>query len=308
MLLTRDPKYRGRFRGNVGEVALVLNVASVAEQAEMYDADRLDVIQLRPSADTNRIRQRHAGEYLLGPGLSTQYIGFNVKQPPFDDPRVRRAIAMATDKETLASVNLWGYSFPASGGFVPPDMPGHSPTIGLPYDAARARELLAEAGYPDGRNFPQIQGLVHVINKELVCDPLQRQWRDNLGITIEWQAVEWAQFLEQMEREPAALFHLMWRADYADPDNMLRVSVHCRWTGWQNEAYSRLLEEGSHTTSHAERIMHYQQADRLLVEEASVVPLAYGRNHMLVKPWVRKLSPSSLSWYLWKDVIIEPHS
>jgi ABC-type oligopeptide transport system substrate-binding subunit len=110
-----------------------------------------------------------------------------------------------------------------------------------------------------------------------------------------------------MEREPAALFHGAWRADYADPDNVLRVSVHCRWTGWQNNAYLELLEEASHATNHTERMMLYQQADRLLVEQASVVPLVYGRNHVLVKPWVRKLSPSGLSWYLWKDVIIEPH-
>jgi len=85
------------------------------------------------------------------------------------------------------------------------------------------------------------------------------------------------------------------------------VSSHSRWTGWQNEVYFRLLEEAKRTSNQPERIKQYQEADRILVEETAVVPLLYGRNHLLVKPWVRKFSTSAMSWFLWKDVVVEPH-
>jgi oligopeptide transport system substrate-binding protein len=307
MLLTRNPHYRGQFAGNVDEVDLILNAASVADQSELYAADRLDIVQLWASPDSDRVRQRHAEEYLHGPALSTHYVGFNVTHAPFNDLRVRRALALATDKETLASVNMWGYSFPATGGFVPAEMPGHSPGIGLAYDPELARELLAEAGYPAGQKFPRVQGLVHTPNRDLVCEPLRVQWRENLGIDVEWQTDDFGSMLDKLEKDPPDLFYGAWRADYPDPDNPLRVSSHSRWTGWQNEVYFRLLKEAKRTSNQPERIKQYQEADRILVEETAVVPLLYGRNHLLVKPWVRKFSTSAMSWFLWKDVVVEPH-
>jgi oligopeptide transport system substrate-binding protein len=253
------------------------------------------------------MRQRYAGEYLSGPALYTQYIGFNVDQPPFDDPRVRRALAMATDKEKLTGETLAGYDFPATGGLIPPVMPGHSPGIGLPYDPERARELLAEAGYRDGRGFPEVQGLVKPGHKKLACDDLRAQWRDNLGIDVVWQGLEWSHLLEQLDREPPLLFAMGWGADYPDPDNALRVSTHSQLTGWHNPTYERLLEEAKYIADHEKRMALYRQADRILVENAAIVPIHYGRHHLLIKPWIRRFSISAMGWSLWKDVTIEAH-
>ena len=86
MLLTRNPQYRGRFTGNVAEVALTLNAPPLAEQSELYEADRLDIMQLVASPDKDRVRQRHAEEYLLSPTLSTQYIGFQRETASFRRP------------------------------------------------------------------------------------------------------------------------------------------------------------------------------------------------------------------------------
>jgi ABC-type oligopeptide transport system substrate-binding subunit len=77
--------------------------------------------------------------------------------------------------------------------------------------------------------------------------------------------------------------------------------------GWQNEAYDRLVEAARRVMDHEERMRMYRQADRILVEQAPVLSLAYGRFHMLVKPWVRKYLTSPLRWWFWKDVIVEPH-
>jgi tetratricopeptide (TPR) repeat protein len=132
LLLVRNADYRGRFTGNVQRVELtLLPLGEWPAVLEKYEAGDLDVILRHwhiPPPERDRIRRRHAGEYVSVPALHTGYVGFDVSRPPFDDVRVRRAFALAIDKETLADVVNRGYWSPATGGFVPPAMPGHLAT------------------------------------------------------------------------------------------------------------------------------------------------------------------------------------
>ncbi len=97
------------------------------------------------------------------------------------------------------------------------------------------------------------------------------------------------------------------RAEYPDPDNFLRVCTAQSHTGWRNKAYDRLVEEARRITDQGKRIKLYHQADRILVEEAAISPFAYGRIHLLVKPWVSKYPMTAIKEWFWKDVVIEPH-
>ncbi len=307
MVLSRSPVYSGSFPGNVGQIVLTLNAPTSKEQLALYEADRLDLTVLLLSPEAERLRLRRAEEYFTGPALYTQYLGFNVRQPPLDDPRVRRALAMAIDKEQLASLRGQGYLFPATGGFILPEMPGHSPGIGLPYDPEAAKALLAEAGYRGGRGFPKLQGLANSPNKTLAGDTLAAHWHEILGIEVEWQARDWHRLLKRLDREPPPMFVMGWRADYLDPDNMLRVGTHQNWSGWHDPAYAELVERARRVSDPAERLALYRRADGLLVEAAAIVPVAYGRHHLLVKPWIKRLSASAIAWPYWKEVVIEPH-
>jgi ABC-type oligopeptide transport system substrate-binding subunit/DNA-binding SARP family transcriptional activator len=308
MVLERNPTYHGRFTGNLEWVELsFLSGQGARLFLQMYEEDRLDICGSLPPAEMNRARQRYAGEYVSGPLLSTDFIGFDVSRPPFDDRRVRQAFTLATDREMLADVTLRGYAFPATGGLVPPGMPGHSPGIGLPYDPEAACHLLAEAGYPGGRGFPTIDCLARDDpGHDLLCEYLQAQWRENLGVEITWQEIEWGRFFDRVSEETPHMWMVGWIADYPDPDNFLRVQY---WVapGWQSKVYDGLVEDARRVTDQGERMSTYQQAERILVEEAPVLSLCYGRFHMLVKPWVRKYSTSPMKWWFWKDVIIEPH-
>jgi ABC-type oligopeptide transport system substrate-binding subunit len=87
----------------------------------------------------------------------------------------------------------------------------------------------------------------------------------------------------------------------------LRVSAWKHRTGWQNEGYEQLIEEAQSLMDQGQRLQFYQQADRILIEEAAIVPFLYGRRHYLLKPWVRRFPSSGLKNWYWKDVIIEPH-
>jgi ABC-type oligopeptide transport system substrate-binding subunit/predicted ATPase len=306
LVLNRNPDYSCRFSGNVEQVSLDLSVEDPSDEIALYEADRLDIIFINPSPEASRARQRHADEYFSSPGLSTGYVGFNVTRPPFDDRRVRRAFAMAIDKERLASVAMSGDWFPATGGFVPPGMAGHSPDIGLPYDPERARDLMAEAGYPDGRGFPAVECLRRSIFDDVDCDFLRAGWREILGVELEWDVIEWGQFLDRLDQRPPHVYRVGWAIDYPDPDNTLRLSRHKPWSGWEDERYIGLVERARRTTNQPERMRLYQQADQILMGEAPIVPILYGRIHWLVKPWTR-YSVSPISWTSWKDAVIEPH-
>jgi ABC-type transport system substrate-binding protein len=308
MVLERNPAYHGRFTGNLRRVKLSFSPGSPGRRLEMYDDNHVDVcfFRLLAQAEWDRARQRHAEEFVSAPSLLTFYIGFDVDQRPFDDPRVRRAFALATDRETLADVAVKGYAFPATGGLVPPRMPGHSPGIGLRYDPEGARHLLAEAGYPGGRCLPVLDTLLPADQPLYVAviQYLQAQWLENLGVEITWSEVDWGEYLDQ---RTLRMWLMGWIADYPDPDTFLRAA---RWrvqTKWQNEAFDGLVESARRVMEQRERMRMYQRADRILVEESPILPLFHPRLDLLVKPWVRRYPTIPGNPWLWKDVVIEPH-
>jgi oligopeptide transport system substrate-binding protein len=310
MLLERNAAYHGRFAGNLRRVELSFSPGWLGRPLDMYDDDHVDVCysDLLRQVDWELARQRHAEEYVSAPGLATHYVGLGVNRPPFDDRRVRRAFTLATDRETLAAVATEGYGFPATGGFVPPGMPGHSPGIGLPYDPELARHLLAEAGYRGGRGFPVLDAWAPDASLPVsIMQYLQAQWLENLGAEITWKKVEWGTLLDRLDRETPHMWLLGWIADYPDPDSFLRASPWRFRTGWQSEAFGALVEGARRVMDQGERMRMYQEADRILVEEAPILPLFYPRHHLLVKPWVRKYPMSTIRLPCWKDVVIEPH-
>ena len=310
MVLVRNPSYHGHFTGNVHQVELVLRpVKEWSANLQMYEADDLDVLILSrfPPLDMDRARHRHAGEYVSPPAPLAYYVGFNVRRFPFDDVRVRRAFALATDKETLVGAIARGYYPPATGGIVPPGMPGHSAGIGLPHDPERARGLLAEAGYPGGRGFPLVDFLV-MGGRAVWGKHLAEQWQESLGVDISWEAVQSiAVFRERLVDQPPSIFLMGWLADYPDPDSFLRASDIQPYTRWRPEAFDSLIEEARGASDQSVRLGLYQQADKMLIEEAVIVPLVYGRLHLLVKPWVTKLPQSAIPGPSWRDAVIEPH-
>jgi oligopeptide transport system substrate-binding protein len=295
----------------VQRAELLLDLDAHAD-LEMYEADDLDVMDLVPlvgvsPVEADRARQRHAGEYVSSPALAVGYIGFDVSRPPFDDVRVRQAVALAYDRERLAAEATGGFYFPATGGVVPPGMPGHVPGIGLPYDPDRARRLLAEAGYPGGRGFPDVEVLLP--RSYLATGQHgQTQIQNILGVKVQLAFIEWTSFIERLEKDPPRAFSLVRGLSIPDPDNLLRVGFPWQETKWQNETYEELVETARWTLDQQERLRLYEQVQRILLEKVPIVPTTYVRSHLLIKPWVKRF-PTSAIWgdTFWKDVIIEPH-
>jgi len=307
MTLERNPRYHGRRGGNVERLEFRFQPASAWYVArEMYEADQLDTLDTELGPEQEPTRQRFAADYVWGPLLSTFSLHFVASRPPFDSAPVRRAFAMAVDRQKLPTV-AWGAATLATGGFVPPGMPGHSPGISLAHDPEGARRLLVEAGYPQGHGLPVLE-LLGSGGRTDVAEYLQAQWLQELSAETRFDVPQpfFPALAARMDAAPPHMFLIGWRADYPDPDDFLRVGLPGYPTRWPNEAYERLLEDAQRCMDQAERMRLYRQADKILVQDAVVLPLSYGRQHVLVKPWV-KLRLSPLGGIISKDVIIEPH-
>jgi oligopeptide transport system substrate-binding protein len=217
-------------------------------------------------------------------------------------------MVMAIDRETLANRHTQGLDFPASGGMVPPGVAGHVPGIALPYDPEAAREKLAQAGYPGKEDFPPVVGTCYAYggNRQIV-GYLVAQWRSILGVEATFDYVEAMLSDDYYTIRPPHLWLRGWSADYLDPDSFLRYGHWRLHSGWDNDQYQALVETARRMADQQERMAMYRQAEQLLLEEAPVVPINYGRLHVLIKPWLPGLPASMITGNILKDVIIEPH-
>jgi ABC-type oligopeptide transport system substrate-binding subunit/class 3 adenylate cyclase len=300
--LVRNPTYHGKFSGNVEAVNVNLSEShSSLEELELFEADCVDTASL--SEVSLYVRNRYAEEFVAEPNQSIFCVGFDTSKPPFDNLGVRKALAMAVDRERLANEVLEGIPDPATGGYVPPTIPGHSPGIGLPYDPAQARQLMAQAGYPDGRGLV-VDEIIWIEPFKNVHEFLISQWYDNLKIEVKVKIADWGTVLrEYLSRN---IFIMGWSADFPDPDSFLRVGIRSHLPRWNNKSFDRFLEEAQRTVDQKDRIRLYQEADKILIEEAVVIPIVYPAMPYLVKPWAKLPLNRSYEWGL-RDIILSPH-
>jgi ABC-type oligopeptide transport system substrate-binding subunit/tetratricopeptide (TPR) repeat protein len=314
MRLMRNPHYAGSRWGNVEHVVLRFPQASatreLAEPLDQFLSGELDVLTLTDASVTegDRIRRRYAGMYLSAPWLFTVYAGFVTTRRPCDDVRVRRALAMALDREALANRVLRGMYAPGTGGFTPPGMAGHMPGSGLPYDPGAARELLAAAGYGAGghEGLPPLKAVSVTPVDTPVLDFIAAQWQQTLGIGVTWDILDWSPFLQRLAHDPPDLYVLARFPSWPDPAYFVHGDDQA-FTRWTHPTYSHLVEAAARATKQTARLELLHQADRLLIEEAPLVPLFYGRQHLLRQPWITRFPVSALNRWYWQDTVLEHH-
>ncbi|MGA9534233.1 MAG: ABC transporter substrate-binding protein, partial [Anaerolineales bacterium] len=246
--LERDPNYRGAFPGNVRQINLsILSQYSHAfDQFDLGEVDLVSMIRSDP-ATVRQASRRYGSQLRFVPQQATFYVNFCCDCPPFADTRIRRAFVQAVERQALIAKASHGQYLPALGGFLPPGMPGHQPAAGLAYDPESARSLLAEAGYPNGRNMPALEFLFTGpgLSNPLI-DALIHCWKSDLGVEVQARAVSWESFVGRLANDPPHLSAMGYTADYPDPDAMLRVLFHSKVgynpPHWHNHEFNELVE------------------------------------------------------------------
>ena len=187
-------------------------------------------------------------------------------------------------------------------------MPEHAPDVGLAFDPAEARKLLAQAGFPGGKEFPAVTIFSGSDHPEGTPRWLAEQWETHLGVAVDWQMqLELYPRSEFLKHEPS-IWQIAWDANSPDPDYFLRIGVSRAQPTWRDEQYFRLLKEARQLADPKKRLALYRQAEHILIGNACIVPLAYeGISCWLRKPWVTRSPLTPMGYRFWKDVVIEPH-
>jgi oligopeptide transport system substrate-binding protein len=209
---------------------------------------------------------------------ATSFLRFNVHRKPFDDVRVRKAFALALDKRDIVE-KITRAGEPVTNTLVPPGTPGYTPPQGLGYDPARARKLLAEAGYPGGAGFPEVKMLYasRGIGSQVATE-MQALWRRELGITsIDLRGQEWKVYLNSQSLIDFDFCLSAWIGDYNDPQTFLDMFVTDGGnndTGWSDPPYDKMLAASEATPDPAARMRILHDMEKILVEDQlPIVPL-----------------------------------
>lgn len=308
VVLVPNERYHGDPKPKVSKVTYNLAGGSVLTQ---YENNEVDIAGVGVN-DIERIRdtsERLNKEFVEKQELSTSYIAFNTKQPPFDDPKVRQAFAMSIDKDRIATVILKNLA-PVANTILPPGMPGYSKDQqGLRYDPAKAKQALSESKY--GTKLPRVVMTTSGTGANLgpVSEAILAMWKDTLGVEVEVEQVETGTFFQDVRRGKFQMWSLGWSADYPDPENFL--DIHFASDSAQNETkYSnpqldQLLQRARTERDSEARLKEYRDAEAIILQDAPWIPLFYGSASVLVKPYVKGWEPTGLVIPILKYVTVE---
>ncbi len=241
------------------------------------------------------IYKRDADPYLrLEPYFATYFYKINTTSPPFNDKRVRQAFSMAINRRALVKRIMKGDQAIALS-VTPPGLHGYQPPRADDFNPKRARELLAEAGFPGGQGFPRLTILFNTSEQhKAISEALGEMWKNVLGIQVELRNQEWKTFLESQTHLDYQISRSGWIGDYPYPDTFLtlfRSTDGNNNTGWANPQYDALIAESFAEANATRRLELLRQAESILVEELPILPLFYYNRIYRIDPAVKGWAP-----------------
>ena len=246
----------------------------------MYISGQVDWLTAIPNDKLDSVMMRE--DYQVAPQLSTYYYTIQTTKAPFDDARVRRALSLAIDRETLVEEVTKAGQIPGWG--IVPNMAGYD-ALEFPYDnmddaIAEAQELLAAAGYPNGVGFPSFSLLYNTDDShKMIAEYVQQQWANNLGINCTLENQEWATYLSNRNAGNFDVARAGWVGDYQDPNTVLDMFV----TGagmnggkYSNEDYDLFINEAARMEAGEERMEILKTAESIMIDEdQAIIPFYY---------------------------------
>ncbi len=261
-----------------------------------------------PPAQIDAARNRP--EFYVMPYLGTYYFRFNVTKPPTTDVRVRKALSMSVDRESITKYVTKTGEIPSST-FVPSGIRGYEAVRGLPFDVPAAKKHLADAGYPDGRGFPKVEVLYSTSElHRVVTQAVQQMWKERLGIQVELVNVEWKVYLARQSSLDYQVSRAGWIGDYVDPNTFLDMWITGggnNQTGWSNQRYDDLIGQAACKILNAkDRMRAFQEAERILVaDEVPIMPLYTYVNKGMLSRRVKGWWPNLLDQHPLKHISLE---
>lgn len=280
----------------------------ISADERMFRTGQVDMTYELLGSKVDTYRRENPEALRLDPYLGIYFYRCNVTRPPLDDKRVRKALALAIDREAIVKNITRAGEMPAYAVSYP-GTAGYYPRAKLEGTLEDARRLLAEAGYPGGKGMPKIELLYNTSeNHRAIAEAIQQMWKQNLGVEIELVNQEWKVYLDMQHTQNYTMQRGGWIADYVDPHVFLEI-----WetgngnndTLWSNAEYDRLLHAALAAKTEEERYGYYQQMDAILVDELPVIPIYHYVKKFLLSPKVKGFHPTLLDNHPYKYISLE---
>ncbi|HUS16007.1 MAG TPA: peptide ABC transporter substrate-binding protein [Chloroflexia bacterium] len=296
LMLVPNPNYwRGPLRLDGITMPFVQDPATALQ---LYQTNQLDIMGAQQFPPGEAANMGGTPGFQQVPQFFDAYIGFNNKQPPLDNVHLRRALALAVDKKTLAEKVLAGAAVPTDH-IVPPGMPGYFADLKpLGFDTGAAKAELAQAGQVGKISLSFTTGQADF---DKVAATVQQMWKQNLGLDVTLNGEEQGKFnddLTAMANDPAqstlGMYISVWGADYPDPQNFLTQQLHSDVGNnnghWSDPDFDKLTDQADVERDQSRRMGLYNQAEQIAIDKVGWLPLYNGKGVILIRPTVQGLT------------------
>ena len=316
IVLSKNPYYVGGWDSSkiVSDTITLLLLEDSSASYAAYNSGEAQLVKDVPTDEIPSLtRAEDGGDFYLDEIMGTYYISLNDQEEPFTDVRVRKALSLAIDRDYVANTIMQGIYTPATAlvgpgivdneGYFMDNANGGEPYIGDDYEAnlEEAKQLMAEAGYPDGEGFPTITYSANDAGYHIpVAEYLQQAWGE-LGITMNIDKVEWSSFIPMRRAGDYDISRNGWSMDYNDPSNMLELFTTNNGNNdgkYANPAFDKVIEE-SRVADKAAHFEKLHEAEDILMADAACIPVAYYNDFWLQSPSLKGTWHSPYGyWYL----------
>lgn len=300
----KNPDYWDADRVQLNEIQF-FPIDNVNSEETAFRAGRLHITSTVSPDRIPAFRQSNPDELRIDPYLGNYFLRINVTRAPFDDPRVRTALNLAVDRQLLVDRVTQGGQAPASG-FVPPGLDNYPVSERVEFDPERARQLLADAGFPGGRGFPTKEILINTSESHRkIAEAIQAMWRQHLGIDVGIYNQEWKVYLDSQSNLDYDLARAGWIADYPHPMTFLEIFTSGNGnndTGWRNSRFDALIRQAQAAGDEPLRLRLMQEAEDILMTELPIIPIYWYTNTYLIDTRVQGWNPTLLDNHPYKYV------
>jgi oligopeptide transport system substrate-binding protein len=273
-----------------------------------YRSGQLESTQTIPMSKIDAYRAHVPSDLVIDPVLATFYIFINVTRPPFDNVKLRLALAHALDREKLCR-DVTRATYQPARELTPPDCGGYTPRASISDDFDLARKLLAEAGYPGGVGLPTIEVQSYEGEVPLgILEAIQAVWLKELGIHISIVQLEQKTLFQNQHERNYSLAYSGWLADYPDPQTFLGTMVTDggnNWAGWSNKEFDKLIDQAGNTADNTQRLELFQKAEAILLSEAPLIPLYHKPNVYIRSPVVHGWTTTIVGFHDFNRIWLE---
>ncbi|HSC66622.1 MAG TPA: peptide ABC transporter substrate-binding protein [Cellvibrio sp.] len=307
LIVAKNPYYWDSKNVRLNEIHF-LPVEQLLVEERMFKARHLHRTEWMPYSKIPVYRDSKDPEYNHYPFFSTYFYILNVTKPPLDDARVRKALAHAIDRKTLTERVTNNVQIP-TGSLTPPNTLGYTSRTQINFDVEKARRLLAEAGYPDGKGFPSIKLSFNTSeDHRKVAEAIQQMWKKNLNINVLINNQEWKVYLHEIKSLNHDIARMGWVGDYIDPNTFLETLTSTSGdnrTGWKNKQYDELIRKAATIADKEERFETFQQAETILLDEVPIIPLYNYTTNNLISSQLKGYHQNIMDYWSYKHLYLE---